>query len=185
RGLYGRAPGPMDPDVVAKVLCGTAPLDPDVRPGSMATTTYADVEAEIGDLAKSEEDVLMYALFPNEARAYLTANKDGLKNAVFMMGEEIKSAKEGDQSMDVNQIKELVKIIEASDVSEIVIEEGGAKIAIRKGGVSAQEAAPVVAAPAAAAAPSAAPVLAAATSPNGDQRPSAWKQVTAPMVGTF
>lgn len=185
RGLYGRAPGPMDPDVVAKVLCGTAPLDPDVRPGSMATTTYADVEAEIGDLAKSEEDVLMYALFPNEARAYLTANKDGLKNAVFMMGEEIKSAKEGDQSMDVNQIKELVKIIEASDVSEIVIEEGGAKIAIRKGGVSASEAVPVAVAPTAATSPSAAPAVVAAQSPNGDQRPSEWKQVTAPMVGTF
>ncbi len=185
RGLYGRAPGPMDTDVVAKVLGETAPLDPDVRPGSIAKTTYADVEAEIGDLAKSEEDVLMYALFPNEARAYLTANKDGLKNAVFMMGEEIKSAKEGDQSMDVNQIKELVKIIEASDVSEIVIEEGGAKIAIRKGGVSASEAVPVAVAPTAATSPSAAPAVVAAQSPNGDQRPSEWKQVTAPMVGTF
>ena len=39
-------------------------LPPDVAPGSLVTTTYAQVEEEIGDLAKSEEDVLMYALFP-------------------------------------------------------------------------------------------------------------------------
>jgi len=188
RGLYGRAPGPMDSAIVEKVLGKEQPLSPDVRPGSLVTTTYAEIEAEIGELAQSEEDVLMYALFPNEARNYLQANKDGLTGAVFRMGEEVKTVMEGDESMDVNKIRELVKIIELSDVSEIVIEEGESRIVVRKGATGSgdfaasqprQDSAP--AAPASAVAAQTSP----AHSPNGDQRPANWKPVIAPMVGTF
>ena len=68
RGMYGQAPGPMDDRIVAKVLGDLEPLAADVRPGSLVTTTYDEMAEEIGDLAHTEEDVLMYALFPNEAR---------------------------------------------------------------------------------------------------------------------
>ena len=62
-GYYGKAPGRMDKDVVAKVVGNSQILPPDVAPGSLVTTTFDEVAEEIGDLAKSEEDVLMYALF--------------------------------------------------------------------------------------------------------------------------
>ena len=39
--------------------------------------------------------------------------------------------------MDVGQIRELIKVIEASDVSEVVIEEGDSKITVRRGFVAA------------------------------------------------
>jgi len=188
RGLYGRAPGPMDSAIVEKVLGKEQPLAPDVRPGSLVKTTFAEVEAEIGDLAQSEEDVLMYAFFPNEARKYLQANKDSLKGAVFRMGEEVKTVMEGDQSMDVNIVRELVKIIELSDVNEIIVEEGEARIVIRKGVVGSGD---VAASQPSRALSSEAPVASASTetslnsSPNGDQRPANWKSVLAPMVGTF
>ena len=45
RGLYGKAPGPMDEEIVAKVLGKAEPLDPDVRPGSLIETTFEEVEA--------------------------------------------------------------------------------------------------------------------------------------------
>ena len=70
-GYYGKAPGKIDPKVQKLVLGDELPLDPDVAPGSLVTTTYDDVAEEIGDLAHSEEDVLMYAMFPNEARQFL------------------------------------------------------------------------------------------------------------------
>ena len=38
---------------VARVLGAIQPLEADVRPGSLVTTTYAEVEAEIGDLARA------------------------------------------------------------------------------------------------------------------------------------
>ncbi len=181
RGYYGKAPGPMDKDVVAKVLGDLEPLAPDVKPGSLVTTTYAEVEAEIGDLAKSEEDVLMYALFPNEAMTYLTAHREGAEKAVFLMSEELHTVKE-DDSVDVNQIRELIKVIEASDISEIVIEEGDTKVSVRKGGYAATAPAAAVAPATSAAAPAAATP---ASAPIAGERPATWKSVTAPMVGTF
>ncbi len=186
RGLYGKAPGPMDKDIVAKVLGGEQPLPPDVRPGSLAKGTYAEAEAEIGDLARSEEDVLMYALFPNEARAYLEAHREGAEEAVFLMGGAVETTGEGD-AVNVREIRELIEVLEASDVAEVVIEEGDSKITIRKAGAAAAapvQTAPVVTGPGtpASTAATAAPEPGQVT---GSERPATWKTVVAPMVGTF
>ena len=132
-------------------MADAEPLAADIRPGSLVTTTYAEVEAEIGDLAKSEEDVLMYALFPNEARQYLSAHREGAEKAVFLMSEELHTVRE-DEAVDVGQIRELIKVIEASDVSEVVIEEGESKITVRRGFTSAAPVAHAASAPAAPAA---------------------------------
>ena len=178
RGLYGKAPGPMNEEIVARVLGDEQPLPFDVRPGSMVTTTYEEMAAEIGDLARSEEDVLMYALFPNEARQYLSTHKEGAEKAVFMLSEEIDTVRE-DESVDVNQIRELIKIVEASDINEIIIEENGATVTVRKGGYGmVQPAGAPAPVSAAAAAPAVAPQV------NGG-RPESWREVKAQMVGTF
>jgi oxaloacetate decarboxylase alpha subunit len=182
RGLYGKAPGPMDPDVVASVLRDAEPLPADVRPASLVTTTYDQVAAEVGDLAHTEEDVLMYALFPNEARAFLERHREGAEGAVFMTAREIDHARE-DDAVNVNHIAELVKLIESSDVTEIVVEEGDARVVVRKGGTSVEPThhhhAPVPAAPAA---PESPQVVDTASTTG---RPATWRAVTAPMVGTF
>jgi oxaloacetate decarboxylase alpha subunit len=190
RGLYGKAPGPMDERIVERVLGGEEPLPPDVRPGSLVKTTYEEMAAEIGDLARSEEDVLMYALFPNEARDYLQRHREGVEKAVFMTGAEYDSARE-DDAVDLNQIRELVKLVEASDVSEVVVEEGDARIVVRRGGWGAQPSgAGQVAQPASAVAADTLPP--SPESPQITDRPGAfeeppahWKPVVAPMVGTF
>ena len=171
-GYYGKAPGPMSPEVVNRVVGESdIMLDPDVAPGSLVTTTFAELEEEIGDLAKTEEDVLMYALFPNEARTYLSKHRTSEK-VDFLLEEESSNTKEDDY-VDINQIRELVRVAEESGVGEIVVEEEGARIAVRMpGAVAAAPAAPV-----AAAAP-AAPASAAS-------HPANWYCVTSPMVGTF
>lgn len=178
-GYYGKAPGPMSPEVVNRVVGESdIMLDPDVAPGSLVTTTFAELEEEIGDLAKTEEDVLMYALFPNEARTYLSKHRTSEK-VDFLLEEESSNTKEDDY-VDINQIRELVRVAEESGVGEIVVEEEGARIAVRMpGAVAAAPAAPVAAAaPAPAAAPAAAPASAAS-------HPANWYCVTSPMVGTF
>ena len=182
KGLYGKAPGPMDRDIVSKVLGEDEPLPPEVRPGSLVTTKYEDVAEEIGDLAKSEEDVLMYALFPNEARTYLSQHQEGAEKAVFMTAEEINTVKE-EESVDVNQIRELIKIVEMSDVAEVVVEEAGTKVAVRKVGtglasVSAES-------DSAEEPPQVASSSTPAVAPVATERPATWKTIIAPMVGTF
>ena len=181
-GYYGKAPGPMSPEVVNRVVGESdIMLDPDVAPGSLVTTTFAELEEEIGDLAKTEEDVLMYALFPNEARTYLSKHRTSEK-VDFLLEEESSNTKEDDY-VDINQIRELVRVAEESGVGEIVVEEEGARIAVRMpGAVAAAPAAPVAAAAPAAAAPAAAPVAAPAAAAS---HPANWYCVTSPMVGTF
>ena len=196
-GYYGLPPAPVNEDILAKVIkdSGKQPLDPKVAPGSLVTTTYAEVEAEIGDLAQSEEDVLMYALFPNEARAYLERHHGDVEDKVFMMGDEANVDREDEETMDVRHIETLIKALDASGVAEVVISEGDSQVALRKAdapGVATPAAVPV-AAPAAApvatpaAVPSPAPTAAAApaAAPVTDERPANWIAITAPMVGTF
>ena len=181
-GYYGKAPGRMDKNIVAKVVGDSAMLPPDVAPGSLVTTTYDQVAEEIGDLAKTEEDVLMYALFPNEARTFLSKHRTSEK-VDFLMQEESSQTKEDDY-VDINQIRELVRVAEESGVGEIVVEEEGTRIAVRMPGAA------VAAVPAAAPAPA---VVAQAQpaepqTPPADgapARPASWYCVTAPMVGTY
>lgn len=178
KGHYGRPPGPMSTDVSGMILQGDEPIQD--RPADHLTDTFADFAAEIGDLARNEEEVLVYALFPKEARAYLEAHRDRAEKAVFMMGEELQAVKE-DGLMDVDQIGELIKLVEESGVDEVVIEEGGVKIVIRRGqGVVTEGSDAHVGTP-------------VATPESREEGPEvgegvyddSWKKVTAPMVGTF
>ena len=180
-GYYGKAPGNMDKEIVAKVAGDAEILDPKIAPGTLVTTTYDECAAEIGDLAQSEEDVLMYALFPNEARTYLSKHRVSEK-VDFMLEQESSATKEDDY-VDINQIRELVRVAEESGVGEIVVEEEGMRIAVRMPGQGAPAAA-VPAAPQAQAAPVAAVPAPAAEGPASD-RPATWKPVVAPMVGTY
>ena len=183
-GYYGKAPGPIDPDVFKKVVgASDSVLPPDVSPASLVTTTYDEVAEEIGDLAQSEEDVLMYALFPNEARNYLSKHR-ATEKVEFLLENESNQTKEDDY-VDISQIRELAKVVEDSGVGEITVEEDGMRISIRMPG--AAPAASAVAAPVAAAAPAAQHAAAPAAAPAAeeDSRPANWVKVSAPMVGTF
>ncbi|MCL2339825.1 MAG: acetyl-CoA carboxylase biotin carboxyl carrier protein [Actinomycetia bacterium] len=181
-GYYGKAPGPLSQEVVTKVLGDAPRLDPNIAPSTLVHTTFDEVAAEAGDLARSEEDVLMWALFPNEARVYLSKHRTAEKTA-FMLEEEANSVKE-EQNVDINQIKELVKMVEQTGIGEVTVEEAGSKVTVRAKGQVAwavptgTEAGEATVTTAAAAPAAAAPV---ATSTH----PASWISVNSPMVGTF
>ena len=178
-GYYGKAPGKIDPEIQRLVLGNEQPLPPDVAPGSLVTTTYDELAEEIGDLANSEEDVLMYAMFPNEARQFLEKQRR-IEKTNFLMNDAVSITKEEDY-VDIAQIRDLVKLVEESGVGEITVEEAGAKVTIRTPNM-----APAPVAYAAAPAQTAAPAAEAAAAPAQEKsRPATWKPVTAPMVGTF
>ncbi len=131
-GYYGKAPGRMDSEIVKKVVGNSDVPRPISLPGSLVTTTFDEVAEEIGDFAQSEEDVLMYALFPNEARTYLSKHRTSEK-VDFLLEQESSGTKEDDY-VDINQIRELVRVAEESGVGEIVVEEEGTRIAVRMPG---------------------------------------------------
>ena len=184
-GYYGKAPGPIDKEIMAKVTGDAEVLAPDVAPGSLVTTTYDEVAAEIGDLAQSEEDVLMYAMFPNEARTYLSKHRTSEK-VDFLLAEESSNTKEDDY-VDINQIRELTRIAQESGVGEITVEEEGIRVSVRMPGAMPAYVAPAATAPAAVpvASSEAAPAPAAVPAEPEGNRPANWVPVKAPMVGTY
>ena len=74
RGFYGRPPAPIDPEVRKLAIGDEEPID--CRPADLIPPGYEKAAAEIGDLARSEEDVLSYALFPQVARDFLRRRRE-------------------------------------------------------------------------------------------------------------
>jgi pyruvate/oxaloacetate carboxyltransferase len=67
-GLYGEPPGPVNEEVKRKVLGKKEPIRG--RPADLLKPGLEEARREIGSLARSEEDVLSYALFPDIAREF-------------------------------------------------------------------------------------------------------------------
>ena len=74
RGEYGKTPAPINPEVRAKILKGEEPIQ-----GRYADTLPTDVfekaQAELGDTARCEEDVLSYIAFPPVAEKFFAERK--------------------------------------------------------------------------------------------------------------
>ena len=85
RGRYGLAPGPISPDIMRRVLGTEQPISG--RPADLIEETLDQYREEIGPLARSEEDVLSYALFPNTARNFFERRHSGAEEDVFLTGE--------------------------------------------------------------------------------------------------
>lgn len=69
KGLYGKTPAPIDAEVRRLVLGDEEIIQ--VRPADLLEPEMDKAKAEIGDLAKSEEDVISYVLFPQVAKEFL------------------------------------------------------------------------------------------------------------------
>lgn len=76
RGYYGQPPAPMDPEIQRKAIGDEAPIT--CRPADMLAPIWDLAVKEIGDLARCEEDVVSYALFPQIARPFFERRKKGL-----------------------------------------------------------------------------------------------------------
>jgi oxaloacetate decarboxylase alpha subunit len=175
RGRYGAAPGPVSQEVIERVLGDEKPIT--CRPADLVDETFEQFAAEIGDLARSEEDVLSYALFPQTARVYLERHHVGLESDVF--GTQMPFYLNAQQQAAITEagadrVKDILTLIETSDVDEVVIEEGDLKVSVRK--------TPSIDATSAVQASEAAPAATAAAATAAD---NGYHVVRSPMVGTF
>lgn len=69
RGMYGMPPGPVSPELLEAALGSEKPGTK--KPADMLAPGYEAAKAEAGPLARTEEDVLTYALFPAYAPDFL------------------------------------------------------------------------------------------------------------------
>lgn len=77
KGNYGKSPVPIEDDVKRKIVGEEEVFTG--RPADLINDEYEIIKTEAGELAKSEEDILTYAMFPQIAREYLEKRNNPVK----------------------------------------------------------------------------------------------------------
>jgi len=75
QGGYGRAPGEVDAELRAKAIGKEFVIEG--RPADLIKDEMANLRTEAADFSKSEEDVLIYAMFPDIGQTYLQEREQG------------------------------------------------------------------------------------------------------------
>jgi oxaloacetate decarboxylase (Na+ extruding) subunit alpha len=165
-GNFGTPPGKIDSTVQRAVS-----LVSEAAPAEEPAVNLDSVREDAEGLAASEEELLLLALFGDEAEPLLEAIRDRSS------GDDTLLVGGVDQSR-AERIREIVRIVQETGIAEISVDEEGTRVTVRRTDepVPGQSAAPA-AAPAPAPTPAEpAPAPAAA---DGAIR------IEAPMVGTF
>ena len=85
KGEYGISPAPVDADLQKRVLAEAgmeAPIDCRIEDSKRTGEDFVKAKEALGDLAKSEEDVMSYICFPDQATKFLEARKAKEENKV-------------------------------------------------------------------------------------------------------
>jgi oxaloacetate decarboxylase alpha subunit len=158
-GRFGRTPAPVDPALQRAV---------GLFENGQAESEAVDLDQlreEAGGLASSEEELLLLALFGEEAEPLLKSIRERAG------GDESLGASGVDRER-AERIREVVRIVQETGVGEITIEEDGTRVSVRR--TAEQTYVPAPAAP-----PAEGELPPVAPRDNGLAR------VESPMVGTF
>jgi oxaloacetate decarboxylase alpha subunit len=161
-GSFGRTPAPIDP-ALARAVEQYSEGREDVH---VDLDTLRD---EAGGLAASEEELLLLALFGEEAEPLLRAIRERSS------GEDSLAASGLDQERAA-RIREVVRIVQETGIGEITIEENGMRVSVRR---TAEPTAAATTAPV---------VSTGALEGGGETTPQhdyTLLRVESPMVGTF
>ena len=160
-GRYGSPPGPIDAAVKRAVGLVTEGAPAEETPPELES-----IKAEAEGLASSEEELLLLALFGDEAEPLLQSIRGRAG------GDETLGASGVDQAR-AERIREIVRIVQETGVGEVTVEESGMRVSVRRTPEQLD------------------PQLAAAVPPADEPEPAPAQEgdgvvrVEAPMVGVF
>ena len=88
-GEYGIAPAPVSQELIEKVLGeGGKPVDCRIEDQKRTGEEFADAKKALGDLARSEEDLMSYICYPDQTLKFLKKRKEQEENeAVYTIEE--------------------------------------------------------------------------------------------------
>jgi pyruvate carboxylase subunit B len=75
QGGYGRPPAPVDPDLQRRAIGQEQTIE--CRPADLLKPELETLRRDIGGLAESETDLMIYAMFPEVGKAFLTERREG------------------------------------------------------------------------------------------------------------
>ena len=165
-GSFGTPPGAIDPTVQRAVSL----VSEGVNDGEPARDLEA-IRKDAAGLAASEEELLLLALFGEEAEPLLRAIRDRSSGEDSLLGGGV------DQTR-AERIREIVRIVQETGIAEIAVEEEGTRVSVRR----TEERVPLEAAAPAQAAEEGEPTP---SEPAAEPATDGAIRVEAPMVGTF
>jgi oxaloacetate decarboxylase alpha subunit len=120
-GAYGTPPAAIEPSVrrAVELLGGESPALDDDPPSA------EDVREAAEGLASSEEDLVLLAMFGEEAETLLQTIRQRHSRESSLLGGDV-DAQRGER------IREIVKIVQESGVGEIEIEDEGMRVSVRR-----------------------------------------------------
>ena len=120
-GSYGTPPAPIEPAVrrAVELLGPHAPSLDDDPPSA------EDVREAAEGIASSEEDLVLLAMFGDEAETLLTTIRQRHSREATLLGGDVDAQR-------AERIRELVKIVQESGVGEIEIEDEGMRVSVRR-----------------------------------------------------
>ena len=89
RGEYGKTPAPINEEVRKKILGDVKPIEGRYAE-TLPTDTFEKAQEKLGELAKTDEDVLSYIAFPSVAEKFLEERKAREENICTFSIEEVK-----------------------------------------------------------------------------------------------
>ncbi len=119
-GRFGNPPGPIDPSVrrAVQLTAGDSPAEEEAL-------DLDEVRERAEGLAASEEELLLLALFGQEAEPLLNAIRGRAQR------DESLSAGGVDQAR-AERIREIVRIVQESGVGEVTVEDAGVRVTVRR-----------------------------------------------------
>lgn len=152
QGQYGKPPAPIKEEIIQKTLGDSDAKLIKCRPADLLEPKMDTLKKEIQDLATSEEDVLSYAIFPQVARKFFEwrLNRGLDTGDVATKAEVIEPPKEDEvalsapknapvtnvskeaKKVNLSEIKELIKMLDETDICELHLESAGVKVSIKK-----------------------------------------------------
>jgi oxaloacetate decarboxylase alpha subunit len=160
-GRYGTPPAPIDPGVQRAIELVSGNLREEEPAADLA-----ELREEAEGLASSEEELLLLALFGEDAEPLLRSIRDRAS------GEDV-LATGGVDRAQAERIRELVRVVQETGVAEVTIEEAGMRVSVKR----SEE---VAAAPQPAAGPDE-----LEEAPPAEPERDGLVRVEAPMVGMF
>jgi oxaloacetate decarboxylase (Na+ extruding) subunit alpha len=118
-GRYGEPPGEISPQVRRAVELVSVGADPPAQAPELD-----EMRARYAGVAASEEELLLLALFGEEARPLLQAIRGRGRDDSLEGG--------GVDASRAERIREIVRIVQESGVGEVTIEDAGLRVTVRR-----------------------------------------------------
>ncbi|MDD3888513.1 MAG: acetyl-CoA carboxylase biotin carboxyl carrier protein [Syntrophomonadaceae bacterium] len=154
RGFYGKPPVAIKEEVKKKIIGDEEIID--IRPADLLEPAWERAKAEVAQWAKSDEDVLTYALFPQVALKFFenrelkahedipqilstdTVGEEFVEEETQVIKRPIKQVKHipghgGDEEMNLDEIRELILLLDQTNISDLEVQKNDYRLSLRKG----------------------------------------------------